>query len=656
MAVPTWRSQAAPSFEAPLRTVGQANKALVEGLGKISKGIEGTSDEYGDIVKNEAYNTLSNIMPEPGESRAAARQRAIAENPGAFDSSFLGSKEMDNLEKTLSGLDAGKKQTDDRNWTMGKVRELEGINPLENPDQARTALNDIYKEGKLTNRSDPDKQLESYSAALLRSTDYQLTDDVIERHGGLIGDESTLTEEVVTNIRKDVAKHVRKNNLYASEAQVKSTVDRILKESKHGNALTRGLKRDQDLSYTDRLKNNIANSIVDAKTDEERRDAINNGSKIIKRNPNWSKEDAAFMTQPIIDALDDMNINALDVWDTLKLSRDGNLKDQRIFLDKMYELYQHYFTELPKKVIDQKVRNDIKKNGTLNTIINTGNTIAELKADQFKDKIKMWNEKDKDTMRFFLDTRPLNAKTGEALHKALEQRFGQTEEWKTLTPNDIQKIYKQVTIVSDKLKKAFTHNGTTTLKPWQEDTYDLAIFRFLTNMGGYDPNTGFMNLMNPQFSIMSIDPFSDMAKADTNILMSELQRFLPKNRERTPDARREIAKDKSASLDQRVHAYLEKNPPVHKVALEGTTYADLKAFYQRYTKAASGDLINYFNPLALYRAAALNFGWGDPEGSVGQKLRGKLWKQFVDFQRIERKSEAERLKTTAQNKFYPNQN
>ena len=45
MAVPTWRSQAAPSFEAPLRTVGQANKALVEGLGKISKGIEGTSDE-----------------------------------------------------------------------------------------------------------------------------------------------------------------------------------------------------------------------------------------------------------------------------------------------------------------------------------------------------------------------------------------------------------------------------------------------------------------------------------------------------------------------------------------------------------------------------------------------------------------------------------
>ena len=293
MAVPTWRSQAAPSFEAPLRTVGQANKALIEGLGKISKGIEDTSDEYGDIVKNEAYNTLSNIMPEPGESRAAARQRAIAENPGAFDSSFLGSKEMDNLEKTLSGLDAGKKQTDDRNWTMGKVRELEGINPLENPDQARTLLNDIYKESKLTNRSDPDKQLESYSAALLRSTDYKLTDDVIERSGGIIGDESTLTEEVVTKVRKDVADHVRRNNLYASEAQVKSTVDRILRESKHGNALTRGLKRDQDLSYTDRLKNNIANSIVDAKTYEERRDAINKGSRLIKRNPNWSQEDAA---------------------------------------------------------------------------------------------------------------------------------------------------------------------------------------------------------------------------------------------------------------------------------------------------------------------------------------------------------------------------
>jgi len=136
--------------------------------------------------------------------------------------------------------------------------------------------------------------------------------------------------------------------------------------------------------------------------------------------------------------------------------------------------------------------------------------------------------------------------------------------------------------------------------------------------------------------------------------MDGVKRFLPKNRERTPDARREIAKDKSASLDQRIHAYLKKNPPVHKIALKGTSYADLQAFYTQYTKAASGNLINYFKPTALYRAAAKNFRWGDPEGSVGEKFLGDLWKQFVDFQRIEKLSEAERLKTTAQNKYNPN--
>ena len=49
MAVPTWRSQAAPSFEASLRTVGQANKSLVEGLGKISKSVKTPNDVCEEI-------------------------------------------------------------------------------------------------------------------------------------------------------------------------------------------------------------------------------------------------------------------------------------------------------------------------------------------------------------------------------------------------------------------------------------------------------------------------------------------------------------------------------------------------------------------------------------------------------------------------------
>ena len=47
-------------------------------------------------------------------------------------------------------------------------------------------------------------------------------------------------------------------------------------------------------------------------------------------------------------------------------------------------------------------------------------------------------------------------------------------------------------------------------------------------------------------------------------------------------------------------------------------------------------VLDKINPMALYYAAAANFGWGDPKGSVGEKLIDDLWKQFVDFQRIEK--------------------
>jgi len=650
MAVPTWRTQAAPTGGESLRAAADANKQLIAGLGKISKSIDDTSETYGDIIKNEAYTTLSNIIPERGESRAAARKRAITENPDSFSSSFLGSKEMDNLEKTLGALDAGKKQVEDRNSIMNRVRELEGIDPLENPDQARAKLNSIYKFNKLNNISDPDKKLESYSSALLRGTKYSLQDKTIEDAGGIVGNEATYTLDVVTKVRENIADHVRKENLGAPEKQVQSTVDRILKESPYGRAFIRGTARDEAMTFKDKASRDIAFTISDAKNNDELIAAINKGSLIIEQNPNWTTEDAAFMTQPIINALDDMGINALDEWQKLGLTNEGSLKEQKHFMDKMYALYRSYFSELPKKVIDQKIRNDIKNDGTLNTIIKTGNTIAALKADQFKAKIEMWNKKDLDVTNFFLDDRPLYSKTGDKLYENLKKKFGNTEEWKNLGPNDIQNIYEQVKIVSE---------GHSTLEEWQEDTFDLAVFRFLSNMGGYDPNTGFMNLRNPEFTIMSIDRFSNMSKADTNILMDGLKDFLPKTRDRTASARKAIKADKSASFDQKVHAYLEKHPPLHKITMgepgDNASWEDRKAWFRQVIQ--QGDLTwDRFRALG-----ALHFGWGDPEGSVGEKMNKKIggwlsqmWEEFREFQEIEQKSQNERLQTTAQNKYNPN--
>ena len=64
MAVPNWKTMAAPTGGESLKTIAEANRTLVAGLGKISKSVEEGSDAYGDIIKNEAYATLSNITPE----------------------------------------------------------------------------------------------------------------------------------------------------------------------------------------------------------------------------------------------------------------------------------------------------------------------------------------------------------------------------------------------------------------------------------------------------------------------------------------------------------------------------------------------------------------------------------------------------------------
>ena len=659
MAIPTWRNIAAPQLST--QDISRANANSVAAMDKMLGGFTDLDDTAADIMKTQATNALSNVTPNEGESRAASRERFVQANPDAFGSSYLDVDAMSGIEKSLSALDAGKKKISDENTIMGAVEQIEGINPMENPVEARTALNNIHTQNRLNNVSDPNKRLKYYSDQLLRNTPYTLSPDTIKRHGGIIGNESTYTPDVVAKVRKDITERIRKDNIGATEQQVETKVNQVFKESEYGAAFTRGIKYDESLTFKDRTFKKIAKDISDAPDVDTRIAAINKASRVFAENPQWNPEEADFLTQPIIRALDDMDyaytnkdgtktagkVDPLKIWRQLQLGEDGNLKDQRTFLNKMYEVYRSKFTELPKKVIDQKIRQDIAENGTISAVIKAGNTIAELKSDAFRDTLSQWNKKSQETQKFFLDDRPVYSKAGDALLENLKKKYGNTEEWKALKADGIGELYKQVRIVSGKLKKAFTYPkghpkaGQNTLESWQEDTFDLAVFRMLSHMGGYDPNTGFMNFKDPNFSITSIDPTSEMAKVDTNILMDELQRWLPANRDRTPNARKEIKKSKSASFDQRVNQYLQDNPPVHKVEMTdpgsgaNVTYEQRRDFMREYAKSADSTDIR-----AMYFKMALFFKWEDPKGSVGEKMTKKakqnitqLGKEFEELQR-----------------------
>lgn len=625
--IPTWRNVNAPQLST--QDISRANAKSITALEKMLTGVEDITDTSGDIIKSQAMNVLGSITPKEGQSRAAARQEFIEKHPDDFSSSFLGTEEMQGIEKSLSALDAGKKKIDDENILTNEINQLESINPAENPDAARAALNSIVTRNRLNNVSDPNNRLKYYGDQLLRSTQYALTPDTIANAGGVVGDEKTYTTDVVKNVRETIANKVRKDNLGASETQVQATVDRIISETPYARAFARGTARDKQLTFKDKQFQDIATRVTEAfvSGDNDRLvDEVNKASAILQSNPQWTEEDAAFITQPIINALDGMNIKALDEWRKLGLSSQATLPEQESFRDNMYTMYRSYFPALPKKVIDQKIRNDIASNRTLSAMINQGNTIAEFRAKRLEDRLTGENQYSKKMADFWIRNRetPISKMAADDLFEKIKRKLPKVQ-WDGLK---LSKLTQQTQLVTDKIKKAFTHpegttnaagqdiSGRSTLSEGNKATLDLAIYRFLTQMGGYDPDEGFLPFDDPDFSIMTIDENSDMANADINQLLEGLSRHLPEMVERKASVRKAYKSGKAGVLlDDKIRTYLKNHPPAS--VNRPPTKEEIRAKYEK----EMGKGLTWYN---------VESWWPWFKKKYGDKISKKMGWQTID--------------------------
>jgi hypothetical protein len=627
MAIPTWRNMVAPKLST--QDISKANANSVAAMDKILKGFTDLDDTSGDIMKTQATNALSNVIPNAGESRAAARERFVQANPDAFGSSYLDVDAMSGIEKSLSALDAGKKKIDNENIITGEVEQIENINPMENPAEARIALNNIHTQNRLNNVSDPDNRLKYYSDQLLRSTQYNLSPETIARAGGVVGDEKTYTPDVVANVREAISNKVRKDNMGASEVQVQATVDRIIKETPYGRAFARGIDQDKKLTYKDKQFQEIATRITDAFVGGDNDlliDEVNKASAILQSNPQWDETDAAFITQPIINALDGMNVKALDEWRKLGLSSQATISEQESFRDNMYTLYRSKFPALPKKVIDQKIRNDIKDNRTLSAMINQGNTIAEFRAKRLEDALTGENQYTNELNQFWLRNRktPVSKMAADDLFDKIKRKLPEVK-WDGLK---LSKLNQQTQKVTDKIRKVFSHpegttdssgndiSGRSTLTEGNKATLDLAIYRFLTEMGGYDPDEGFLPFDNPDWSLMTIDENSDMANADVNKLIEGLNRYLPKMSERKASVRKAFKSGKAGVLlDDQINAFLKNHPPVS--VKRPPTKEEIRANYEQ----EMGKGLSWYN---------VESWWPWFNKKYGDKISKKMGWQTVD--------------------------
>ena len=284
MPVPTWKNMV-PS-ELSTRDIRSSNAGTITALEKMLTGVEDVTDTSGDIVKSQAMNVLGNLTPKEGQSGPAARQEYIEQHPDEFSSSFLRG-EMPGIEKSLSALDAGKKKIHDENILTNEIDQLESIDPAENPRGVRDLVNSFYKQNRLNNVADPNKRLKYYADKLLRDTPYTLDPDTIAEAGGIIGDETTYTPDVVAKVRKNITDKIRSENLGATEEEIEAKANKIFKESEYGQAFVRGVAYDKTLTLKDRTFKQMARDISDASDIDSKINAINKASRTFAANPQW---------------------------------------------------------------------------------------------------------------------------------------------------------------------------------------------------------------------------------------------------------------------------------------------------------------------------------------------------------------------------------
>ena len=220
MPVPTWKS-VVPS-ELSTRDIRSSNAGTITALEKMLTGVEDVTDTSGDIVKSRAMDVLGNLIPKEGQSGPAARQEYIEQHPDEFSSSFLRG-EMPGIEKSLSALDAGKKKIHDENILTNEIDQLESIDPAENPRGVRDLVNSFYKQNRLNNVADPNKRLKYYADKLLRDTPYTLDPDTIAEAGGIIGDETTYTPDVVAKVNRAAQVEIKAVDLNGKDVRHEAT-------------------------------------------------------------------------------------------------------------------------------------------------------------------------------------------------------------------------------------------------------------------------------------------------------------------------------------------------------------------------------------------------------------------------------------------------
>ena len=159
--VATWKTQAAPTFDAALRAAQEANDSMASGRERMSDAAGGVITDTGTSVTNRAKTELMNLDTDQ------ARENYLTENP----SSFYDPDALKTFRKEM--LETDDKRKDEGDWL--KVQEqTKMLSEFDNdPIKQAEILNGFSQDNAFNGVKDKDGVLKNRSDYLLNNETFK---------------------------------------------------------------------------------------------------------------------------------------------------------------------------------------------------------------------------------------------------------------------------------------------------------------------------------------------------------------------------------------------------------------------------------------------------------------------------------------------------
>ena len=504
----TWKTQAAPTFDAVLKASQAANVSAAAGFDKITTAAGGAVDDFGAGVMNEAKMGLMNLDTD------IAREEYLLDNP----SSFYDAKELSTFREGLLKTDGTRKDEGDR------LKVLEQSNYLEqfehDPDLQAEKLSEIQKDNAFTGVFDKNKVHTARTDFLIGNKEIEITPQSIKDAGGELNAlgvpvEDSLDPHVMHTLSENNIKKLKKQFYGASDKTIREMNKRAFEKSPYGAQFARRGETVTEMSTEDFQAHEHAGAIADALfsgNPEELEKAIIASSKWqLENQTTLSKEQKGFIAAPLLQALDNFTtgeigpdgkpllLDAKTEWDkAVGVGGDGSKANQNKFGRHMTDLYRSKYKFLPQEVIDKQIGKIIDDSDNLRNLFDKGNLLAKYKTDlhiEYMDSLKGMKRELYDIANRFRIVGSVPAVIAQDLETIINKSLaGLGPEDDKLRGKIQADLTRNVRQTYNNIKGLFTNKegtpetnpnwGQSNLTPTQEATLDMSIYKFLKAYGG----------------------------------------------------------------------------------------------------------------------------------------------------------------------------